>query len=127
MVKLVEVDGIMRTLAGVGRAGTPRRDGNAALFSAIEHQVLCLAWREVHVMSVRKSWLDRLMDRLTPTPASLPLANGRLETLRRAAVSFGLGKEDLDRGALADAGFCAAQIAVLHDRFGSLSRPSAAA
>ena len=107
--------------------GNPDARRECRSFLSNRTPVLCLAWREVHVMSVRKSWPDRLMDRLTPAPASLPLANGRLETLRRAAVSFGLGKGDLDNGALADAGFCAAQIAVLHDQFGSLSRPSAAA
>ncbi len=116
----------MHRLSDAVREETTARDENIALFSPTERQVLHLAWREVHVALARKSWLVHFINRLISAPPRLPLANGRLETLRVAAVLFGLGKEDIGDSALADAGFSAAQIAALHQLFGSSSHSRAA-
>ena len=116
----------MHTLPGAAREKTTTRDDDIALFSPTERQVLYLAWQEVHVMLARKNWLGRLIDRLNSAPPSLPLANGRLEALRRAVVLSGLGKRDIGCGALSDAGFSPAQIAALHCLFGSSPHSRAA-
>ncbi len=95
----------------------PTRNDDIALFSATERQVLDLAWRETHRLLMNKTWLGQWIDRLAPTAPSLPLANSRLETLRHVAVSIGLGKNDAGDRELADVGFGAAQIAMVHYLF----------
>jgi len=108
----------MYALAGVMFDIDPTRD-DEALFSATERQVLDLAWQETHRLLMSKTWLGQWIDRLTRTAPSLPLANNRLETLRQVAVSIGLGKNDAGDRELADAGFGAPQIAMVHYLFGS--------
>ena len=109
----------MNALPGVMLDIDPTRDDDAALFSATERQVLDLAWREAHRLLMSKTWLGQWIDRLTPMAPSLPLANARLETLRQVAVSVGLGSNDAGDRQLADAGYGAAQIAMVRYLFGS--------
>ena len=108
----------MHALPGVVFDIDATRD-NDGLFSATERQVLDLAWQDAHRLLMSKTWLGQWIDRLTRTAPSLPLANDRLETLRQAAVSIGLGKNDAADRDLADAGFGAGQIELVHYLFGS--------
>ena len=72
-----------RTIAHQPDAFRPDISISAPTLSALEWKVVSLAMREANEFGGGTSWLGRLFHRATGIAPKLPLADPRLETLRR--------------------------------------------
>ncbi|TZG26405.1 hypothetical protein [Sphingomonas montanisoli] len=84
------------------------------LFSALEWKVVSLAMREANSGDERQGWLARLFQNLTGIAPKMPLADPRLETLRRFVCKVRARADIADMAArLQEFGYDARQIAAV--------------
>ncbi len=95
--------------------GTVSHDGvKSALFSPLEWKVVALAIREAGEMAPREGWLARLIGRATGLAPKLPLADPRLDTLRRFVCDLRRRADVSDiAGRLRELGFSQSQISAV--------------
>lgn len=84
------------------------------LFSALEWKVVSLAMREANDRGEPKGWLSRLFHSMTGLAPKMPLADPRLETLRRFVCKVRARADIADMTArLQEFGYSARQLAAL--------------